>query len=860
VLSSVRIVNCDAAITRAAGTQGWLPRSMNTSPPGIPDGAGGAFYAWSDWGDGWTVHVDAQRVDALGRPRWAPGGVAVTPLTAGAPPLTQQARAPAIVGDGAGGVILAFVQDTSYSPSAGHLRAQRVDGSGRILWGENGVSVCDASGAQLEPKIVSDGAGGAIVAWTDTRNGTTNADVYAQRLDAAGTALWQACGVPVASAASSQRKPVMVGDGSGGAIVAWRDDTLTSRAVFAQRVDGAGNALWTPGGIQLATSTDEPGIVTDGAGGAIIAWNDYRSSPSRSVADIYAARVDGAGTLAWTPGGAPVVEGVTVGSGAFEPGGASMHVTLAPDGEGGALVVWHDLRNGGWDVYAQRLDHAGARRWGASGAPVTTAPASQTAPAVLPDGAGGAICAWTDLRAGNADIFFQRLDAAGRRLLGSGGAWLEGKFEPDDLPKTSTDNLGGQYAPSLVPLADHRVLVTWDDSGHAATGPADLAGKVVEFVFASVEPGNAAVPPGGTVRFTASGGGGAGWAWSLSTNASGGRIDASTGEYVAGRVGGVTDVVQLADSWGVVATGEVTVTPGLSIEPGSTVAPPRSGLELVASGGSAEGYRWFFATNASGGSIDAGTGARGPEIGVYRAGATGDVSDVVQVEDSLGNVATATVALSAGLSVTSSSSAVAPKDSAWLEAAGGSGAGYEWSLLASASGGSVVACGDGAALYQAGPGGGVSDVVRVVDALGNEATVAIDVTAGISVTPSSATVAPLAALELGASGGSGTGYVWLFSVAASGGSLDPLTGAYRAGPRGDTVDVVEVFDSLGNRGSMSVDVTSGGSQQAGPTPDAPDGCGCRQGGSGSGSLVIAALLLLASRQRGARWTSPRTGP
>ena len=44
------------------------------------------------------------------------------------------------------------------------------------------VPLCTAAGDQLSPTIVSDGAGGAIVVWQDSRSGSANPDVYAQRV------------------------------------------------------------------------------------------------------------------------------------------------------------------------------------------------------------------------------------------------------------------------------------------------------------------------------------------------------------------------------------------------------------------------------------------------------------------------------------------------------------------------------------------------------------------------------------------------------------------------------------------------------------------------------------------------------
>src|SRR5258707_986624 len=93
------------------------------------------------------------------------------------------------------------------------------------------------------PTIVSDGAGGAIVTWTDYRN----YDIYAQRVNATGAPQWGTDGVALCVAVNVQIRPTIASDGSGGAIVTWEDERRTYPAVdiYAQRVNGAGVSQWT---------------------------------------------------------------------------------------------------------------------------------------------------------------------------------------------------------------------------------------------------------------------------------------------------------------------------------------------------------------------------------------------------------------------------------------------------------------------------------------------------------------------------------------------------------------------------------------------------------------------------------------
>jgi hypothetical protein len=72
-----------------------------------------------------------------------------------------------------------------------------------------------------------------------------------------------------------------VPDGAGGAIITWYEYRGNNSAIYAQRVDSSGKVLWTTGGVPIrsisGSSAYDPRIASDGAGGAIIAWYDYRS-------------------------------------------------------------------------------------------------------------------------------------------------------------------------------------------------------------------------------------------------------------------------------------------------------------------------------------------------------------------------------------------------------------------------------------------------------------------------------------------------------------------------------------------------------------------------------------------------------
>ena len=164
-------------------------------------------------------------------------------------------------------------------------------------------------------------------------------------------------------------------------------------------------SLWAQGiaDVPVCTAAGEqnaPQLTSDGAGGAIITWEDYRAGN----ADIYAQRVNATGATLWTANGVAVC---TAAGGQSAP-------QLISDGAGGAIITWYDYRAGNYDIYVQRVSASGAVHWTSDGVAVCTAAGNQEYPELVSDGTGGAIIVWQSYRAGSTDIYAQLVDALGR--------------------------------------------------------------------------------------------------------------------------------------------------------------------------------------------------------------------------------------------------------------------------------------------------------------------------------------------------------------------------------------------------------------------------------------------------------------
>lgn len=256
----------------------------------------------------------------------------------------------------------------SWSNQAGStrlLRAQRLAAAdGAVLWGTDGVRLSDVGGlgAGYFPKMIADGSGGAVFAFTDFIGTAPYARV--QHLAADGTRLLGANGVVATTNTSrGHYTPMAHYDAGGGDIyVMWIDGQVITPnsydGLYAQRIDAAGLRRWGEEGRELVPMT----ISTDGAqalsqlkalpapGGFLAAWVTGNTSAMANV--IRVQRLDSDGGLVWRR---PVqLNGIAR---------RTSRLTGATSTDGYAAFTWSDgPDNTGslFDVHAQNLQYSGA--------------------------------------------------------------------------------------------------------------------------------------------------------------------------------------------------------------------------------------------------------------------------------------------------------------------------------------------------------------------------------------------------------------------------------------------------------------------------------------------------------------------
>jgi hypothetical protein len=268
---------------------------------------------------------------------------------------------------------------------------QHVDQTGHSTWPAPGITVTSTwTGWQASPRAVSDGSGGVIVLWVDGRNGwcspsfMAECDVYGQRIDSSGNLKWGQDGKPISTATGNQGLQNLraMSDGSGGALIAYADTRLAATyggtTLYLQRVNGNGDGLWANDGIRIGQdpAAGDAGVIGnvrflgDGSGGTLAAWYLTSSKNGNSEKSVRAQRITSVGQVLWSSGGV-VVPGV---SATDSNGSGTQTFDTVSDGAGGMIIAasWTLPNTGVPIVFAQKVDAIGTGRWGANASRVST--------------------------------------------------------------------------------------------------------------------------------------------------------------------------------------------------------------------------------------------------------------------------------------------------------------------------------------------------------------------------------------------------------------------------------------------------------------------------------------------------------
>jgi hypothetical protein len=180
--------------------------------------------------------------------------------------------------------------------------AARVSPAGALV---STFAVSTATGQQVQPALAC-AAGTCLAAWRDQRNG--GPDVYGARIG--GSGVLDPAGIAISRASSSQGLPAVAGDGTR-FLVAWSDTRNGTSDVYGSRI-GADGVVADPAGIAISTAPGAQQVTAAAHEGKyfLVVWEDGRSGTGF---DVYGARVGGDAAIL-DPGGFLVEPGTSGGT------------------------------------------------------------------------------------------------------------------------------------------------------------------------------------------------------------------------------------------------------------------------------------------------------------------------------------------------------------------------------------------------------------------------------------------------------------------------------------------------------------------------------------------------------------------
>jgi hypothetical protein len=215
--------------------------------------------------------------------------------------------------------------------------AQRIDAQGSARWASNGIALSVGISPWHPSSVICCGGGSsaAIFYWVEGQRPIG----HAHRIDTAGTFLWGTSGVAFDSAGAGGPRRLSP-DGEGGAFV--------GNGRFVHHVDHNGVKLWGPGGVKF---TSQPRTLesTQAPSAGMGLWNFYQSWIPGEERFIFGQWIDGAGQKRWG------VDGIRV-SNFFS---TQQYAKAVSYGDGSCYVTWEDFRSGHWSIFVSRFDTLG---------------------------------------------------------------------------------------------------------------------------------------------------------------------------------------------------------------------------------------------------------------------------------------------------------------------------------------------------------------------------------------------------------------------------------------------------------------------------------------------------------------------
>jgi hypothetical protein len=321
--------------------------------------------------------------------------------------------------------------------------AQKVDAAGNILW-QQSLVVQGTPSSQISPVITRTTDNNLVIAWLEYNSDEENI-IRAQKITSNGQLLWLNGGVPLCSIPQYIPAFEIVADHANGAFITWVDSRNSSYDIYSQHLDAYGNSLWQTDGLAIASGQlDESSFVmcVDITGALNVAYrlDDYANHNN----PVKLTRILGNGLAAWN-------QPLTIAD-TNNTNSNSFQMTALADSS--VVLTWSGSISDtevNPDIYAQKVNPDGTMLWTN---PVTVfsdagsqTPAVQEKPRITASDNNSVIIAWDDYRNDYdyESVYVQKVDAAGNLLWNPNGVSVCVDAPGQRGERLVSDNNGGCY-------------------------------------------------------------------------------------------------------------------------------------------------------------------------------------------------------------------------------------------------------------------------------------------------------------------------------------------------------------------------------------------------------------------------------
>lgn len=239
-----------------------------------------------------------------------------------------------------------------------NIVAYRIAPDGTFVWGPDGMMLSNNTAFNVTPTIAITSANNAVIAWMADNN------LIRQKISPAGVKLWGENGITMSSSTIRYMWPQLMPVGDDDVLMKYYEDTgvawAPTRHVYLQRFNASGQGVWTNPTVvsnagNITAWTQILPMESDGNGGCIIAWHDYRLSGT--ISSGWVQHINSSGQPQFQANGLKIAETDDMNK---------FYLQLAkPANDQNIYVLWNEVNGdqNAYGIYAQKISPAGERMW-----------------------------------------------------------------------------------------------------------------------------------------------------------------------------------------------------------------------------------------------------------------------------------------------------------------------------------------------------------------------------------------------------------------------------------------------------------------------------------------------------------------